>query len=114
MPSSPYVAGDYLDLVVSIVDGAGVAVDLSGLQSARYAITAYGGPTTALVSKSLGAGIVLTDDASGVLTVTLDNGDTGGLVGKYSHELEIIDADGRVVTVMQGEIRIAAQALLPA
>lgn len=113
-PAATYVAGDHLELVVSVVDGDGAAVDLAGLQGARYVITTSSGSTAALALKSLGSGIAVTDEAGGVLTVTLSSGDTGSLAGTYAHELEIIDALGRVATVMQGQIKIARQALLPA
>lgn len=113
VPSQPYVAGDYLELVVSVVDGAGAVVDLTDLQGARYAITAAPSSSTALVSKSLGSGVAVTNAEGGEITATLDNGDTGALAGSYRHEFEIIDAAGRVSTVLQGQFKITAQMILP-
>ena len=112
-----YIAGDYLELVVTILDGDGEPVDISGILAARYVITKAGAGDypigSALVSKALGSGIAITNGAAGVLTVTIANGDTGALVGGYRHELEITDADGRVSTVLLGRVVITAQAILP-
>lgn len=112
--SSRYVAGDYLELAVTVVDEAGDAVDISGASAIRYGISAIGpggGPQgPALVTKSLGSGIAITNGAGGIFTVTLASGDTAALLGTYFHEAEII-VDGKVSTVFRGDITVAAQLL---
>lgn len=110
--SAIYVAGDYLELVVSIQDGDGSPFDLTGIQGARYAIVPYPGAATPLLTKSLGAGITVTDEGGGVMTIALDNGDTDGMQGKFNHELEITDSGDRISTVMIGEFHVTAQSLV--
>jgi len=113
-----YVAGDHLELVVTVLDSSGGSpVNVTGITDARFVITrsdAGGNPVgAALVSKTLGGGIAVTDGPAGEITVTLDNGDTGTLAGTYRHELEITDADGRISTVLIGGFGVVGQAILP-
>lgn len=116
--NAPYVAGDYLDLVVTAVDGDGDPIDISGAAGMRYSISAMlsnGEPTgPSLLTKSLGSGVALTNGAAGVFTITLANGDTGGMPGVHYHEAEMIDSEGRVVTLFRGSIAVTRQLILPA
>jgi hypothetical protein len=112
-----YVAGDYLELLVTVTDGAGAPVNLAGATAIRYAVTRRGpggAPILpAVIVKSLGSGVAVTDAAAGKFTVTLANGETGALAGTYRHEAEVTDADGRISTVFIGAFGIEAQAILP-
>ena len=115
--NAPYVAGDYLDLVVTAVDGAGAPLNISGAANLRYSISAIlanGQPSgSPLLTRALGSGVAITDAGAGLFVVTLENGATGDLSGPYYHEAELIDDDGRVVTLFQGWIKIAPQLILP-
>ena len=112
-----YVAGDYLDLVVTVLDKDGETVDISNVGSIRYGImkTNYAGEPSGppLVLKTLVNGVELTDAANGVFTVTLDSGDTDLLRGTYYHEAEIIDKNDNVLTIFIGQFDVKAQGLLP-
>lgn len=116
--NAPYVAGDYLDLVVTAVNAAGSPIDISDAQNIRYWISAglaNGQPVGAvLLMKSLGSGIAITNGVGGVFVVTIANGDTGSMAGLRYHEAEMIDSDGRVVTLFKGVLQIAPQLILPA
>jgi len=92
--------GDNLTLVIAVTDSAGESADVSDAQSSEYGIFDLEG--TQYVSKRLGFGVEI---ATNVVTVTLIPEDTLDLApGLYTQELEIIDADGAVHTVYQGEI----------
>lgn len=97
-------SGDTRTLTVTVRDTSGAAVDLTGA-TARWALAKKVGQA-ALVSKSTGSGIELTDAANGEFTVTLDPADTADLVGDYWHEAEVTDSAGRVVTVFQARASI--------
>ena len=60
----------------------------------------------AVLSKSLGSGLTITNAASGVLQITLDAADTTNLGGHYRHELQITDASSNVNTVSTGLLYI--------
>ena len=115
--TDPYVAGDYLDLVVTVLDKDGETVDISNIGSIRYGIMktdSAGGPSgPPVILKTLIDGVALTDAANGVFTVTLDSGDTDLLRGTYYHEAEIIDENDNVSTIFIGQFYVKAQGLLP-
>lgn len=85
-----YVAGDTMVLTFSVVDDAGVAVNLTGATfrwgvGKRISIAQIGTP---VVTKTLGSGVVVATPTSGVAVVTLTAGDMTA-IGDYIHELEI-------------------------
>jgi hypothetical protein len=94
-------AGDSRDIVVTVTDSQGAAVDLTGAAVA-WQLARSAGSAAAVVSKSLGAGIAITDGPNGVFTVTLDPADTESLTGLYYHEAEVTDAAGNRSTVLTG------------
>ena len=112
-----YVAGDFLELVVTILGGDGEPVDLTGASAIRYVVTrqgAGGDPVgAALVSRTLGSGIAVTNGPAGQITITLPNGATDNLLGSYRHECEVTDDEGRISTVFIGRFTVEAQAIMP-
>ena len=94
-------AGDSRDIVVTVADSQGAAVDLTGAAIA-WQLARSAGSAAPAVSKSLGAGIAITDGPNGVFTVTLDPADTEGLTGLCYHEAEVTDAAGNRSTVLSG------------
>lgn len=88
-------------LQFSVVDTSDVAVNITGwaLQWGlwRYPVTrSASGVTTALVSKTDGSGITITNGAGGVCQVAVADSDTDGLEGSdsplYWHELRRTDS----------------------
>lgn len=112
--SHPYIAGDDVTLVFTVVDSAGAAVDLSSstIRWGLFASPGYQPATTASVSKaSGGSGIDTTSAASGIVKVSIDSADTTDLdPGKYYQELEAVDG-GEVSTLATGEFWITLQRL---
>lgn len=100
----PFTGGDDLVIEVTVQDGSGEPLSLSGLQSAKFDIATAPGEDP-LVSKSLGAGVAVTDASIGRLNVTLDASDTEGMSGAFEYELEVVDASGKRQTPVYGRIR---------
>lgn len=93
------IRGDSRDLTINITDEAGVPVDVSTAPDITYSIFDVSNPV-ALVTKTIGDGVVV---VTSTITVTLDAADTE-LLGPaaYVHEMQIIMADGKVYTPLQG------------
>ena len=99
-------AGDTFEFSVT-VDWPGETATLAGATIKWSA--AKSAKDTALISKSIGSGIVVTDSAIRTFKVTLLPADTDGLAdGAYYHEAEITFADGRVKTPLRGRMTIDA------
>lgn len=96
------VSGDSKTLDIGIVDGDGVAVDVSTAPAIAYQIAASPA-ATALVTKTLASGITV---ATSTVSVTLAPADTASLAGVYYHELQVTDAGGRVFTALSGYVTI--------
>ena len=56
----------------------------------------------AIVTKTTGDGITITDDLGGVFEIVLDPADTAALKGQHYHEGELVDAASRPATVVFG------------
>ena len=96
------VAGDTAELSFSVYEEDGLtAQDLSGASIAWQMRRA--GSSTALVSKTTGDGITVTDAEAGKLTVSLDPEDTEDLAaGRYAHGAVVTDSDDNVSTISLG------------
>ena len=98
------VSGDTASLIVRIVDENRKPLDVSGAIAVTYELAeSVGG--TALITKTLLDGIVITGST---ITVTFGTADTAGLSGDYYHELQITDANNKVFTPIRGTVTIEA------
>jgi hypothetical protein len=104
-------AGDTKVLVVSVADEKGAAVDITGTVI-RWQL-AKSVTSTALILKSVGAGVTIIDGPSGRFDVSLDAGDTLPLHGSYYYEGEIDDG-GIISTVLTGIVQINLALIDPA
>lgn len=95
--------GDYVRLVVGVVDSAGSAVDISGFASIEYAIadSVKGFP---VIYKTLGDGIAIGGDNASFI-ITLSESDTAQIPKDYSyHECRLTNGmEGR--TLFAGPLR---------
>jgi len=98
------VSGDSKDIVVSVLDELDQVVPITG--ASAVFILSKTEFSAALVTKTTGGGIVITDGPAGVLTVSLDPADTEALVGTHYMEIELTDASLRVSTIVTGHIDI--------
>ena len=88
-------SGDSRELQFTIIDENGAAVVLTGATPIKWELAraAPGDDAApmgaALVQKSLGSGVTITDDVTGKLTVVLAPANTEDLAGRHYFELEI-------------------------
>lgn len=76
---------------------------IADILGASWAMTPFEDEVTPVVSKSLGSGITVPTD--GVVLVALDEADTIGLSGEFSHELRLLGVGG-VVTAARGKVTV--------
>lgn len=106
-------AGDYRVLGVDVKDPAGAPIDLSGAAAIRWQLGKEPGKPP-LASKSIGAGITVTDPVAGLFDVELTNADTETLKpGDYYHEAEVIITTGRPATILSGALTIKPTLIKP-
>lgn len=98
--------GDTKRLTVTVKDPAGAVVSLVGAQSIKWWVAKTVRSTVRLIEKSVGSGIVVTNAAGGVITITLSPANTVAVSGSYYHELEVIDSAGDIGTVLRGTLTI--------
>lgn len=99
------VSGDSKDIVVSVLDESDQVVPITG--ASAVFILSKTQFTAALVTKTTGSGIVITDGPGGVLTVSLLPADTEPLIGQHYFEIELTDTNSKVSTVAVGHINLA-------
>lgn len=97
------VQGDDLTYTLTVNDADGNAVDLTGASAAVFTVKKNYSDDTAVIEKTLGAGVVITTPASGVVTVTLSDSDTDIEDGTYMFELQVTDSSGNISTVRKSD-----------
>lgn len=100
--------GDDKTYEATLTDGAGVPIDLSALAGTDLTFTVRRRPhtATALVTKTIGAGITVTDAPAGKCTVALAAADTSGLGNwrqTFGWDIQAIIA-GKTSTVAEGKL----------
>lgn len=67
--------------------------------------------SSALITKTVGSGIALSDPVNGQFTITLEPADTASLAGRYYHEAQITDSSGDISTGLVGHATIKTDAI---
>jgi hypothetical protein len=99
-------SGDDKSLAVTVYAEDGITpVDITGF-TVTWILSARPTGSVAIVTKTVGSGITLTDPGNGVFTVTLADTDTDALLGKYYHQARITDQSGNKSTVLFGLVDI--------
>lgn len=98
-------AGDTKDIVVTVDDGDGIPVNLTGA-SIKWVLKKATVTGAQQVLKTMANGIFLTDPLAGEFTVRLATADTNAISGKFYHEAEVTDSSGNVSTVFTGTVKI--------
>lgn len=96
------MSGNSKNIEVTIKDKEGNAVDLTGA-TVKWLVHSSG---TQRVYKDTANGILITDAENGEILISLLSSDTSSLSGEYSHELKIIDSDGKASTVAVGKMNV--------
>lgn len=101
---NPLYAGESRVLNNTISDSAGNPVNLSGATITFKAAKRRNG--AAIITKSIGSGITVTNAGAGQHTVTLDPADTAALRGVLFWHIRVTDVGGRVSTTNIGTVAI--------
>jgi len=115
--------GDSRKITGTVVDAAGTAVDLTGVSGTDLSWVlatldtnaAEPAPRgTALVTKTLTAGITVVSAVAGTIEIALDEADTTGRRAPlgYYHELQLV-LGGETTTVMFGIITLSRDIVVP-
>ena len=105
----PVIAGRTFVLQFTIASLT--AAEVASAEWVLIDINPIEGTPTSLVTKTVGAGIVLTDDAAGLLvTVTVDPADTAALSGDYFHRFDYVHTDGSSYEGARGTGRLTPRA----
>ena len=100
-PEIEVFQGESRDIEFEVVDDEGDPFDLTGFDVLFKAVR---DETEVEISKSTGAGIVVTDAPAGKTVLSLDSDDTSD-AGHYLMELRITD-NGTTVTTLFGDLTI--------
>ena len=87
-----------------MLNAVGAPVDITGTLI-RWQLAKAASSSTALVEKSVGAGITIVGGPAGRFDVLLDPEDTLPLIGGYYYEAEVDDG-GTISTVLTGTVQI--------
>ena len=102
-------SGDDRVLEVSITDSANAALNITGATVtwalSRAVADKVEPKGAAIVTKTVGSGITLTNPSGGVLQVAIAETDTDDLAGTYYHEMQLV-LSGDTSTVMYGTVTI--------
>jgi len=99
-------SGNDAKLSVTLTDAdTGEALNLTGTLELVWAL-AKNAQATALLTKTLGAGVVITDASAGIVEVTLDAADTEPLKGTFYQEMRLTNSVGKKSTLLYGEVEI--------
>lgn len=105
--------GDNRTFQVTVKDGDGVAVDITGA-AIKFSVKEEISDTDYEIQKTVGSGITITDAANGIYEVYLLPADTQNMgVGIYEYDSELTTAGGNVYTVVRGEFTVQAEITRP-
>jgi hypothetical protein len=107
--------GDSAVFTVVLTDASGEPLDLAETEL-TFTVKRSAFDADALIQKTVGAGITVTDESAGVATITLEPGDTADIdVRGPSLRWDVqIDSGGDIRTPLSGRLAIAADITLPA
>lgn len=98
-------AGDDKQIVISVKDAAGLAVNVNGF-TPHWGLFRIGDGFE-LISKTGAGQAEVTNATAGEITITIDAADTVSLAGTFYHELDVVDLAGKRATVAGGSLEIA-------
>lgn len=104
---------DYQPITITVTL-AGSALNLTGLQAAKFLAKneLTDADASAVLTKTLGAGITITDARSGKLKIELEASDTQGIAASMLYyTLKITDGLGKTRTVANGRLDLIQTAI---
>ena len=104
--------GNDVAIDVTLFDATGAALDVTGA-TLEWGMAPKAGVDATLRKSTAGGSdeIDVTDAPGGLATVHVDAADTAALQGEYRHELRMIDAAGKITTLLTGTLVIRTSIL---
>jgi cyanophycinase-like exopeptidase len=105
--------GDTIPLSIAVTR-EGTAVDLTGAALRFVAKRRLkDADVDALITKTIGAGITVTDAAAGAAVIMIDPADTDGFLKGMTLQCEVqmVESDGTITTVAQGTLEVKIDAV---
>lgn len=97
-----YFSGNDVRLLFTAIDeDTQLPLNLSGAQALEWKL-AKKATSSALIEKSLGNGVTITDPSGGLFEVAIDAEDTEALKGDHYHEVRLTNSSGKKVTLAYG------------
>jgi hypothetical protein len=101
-------SGNDVTLTVTVTDRAtGNPLDLTGAQALIYSLGKSATAGSAIITKTLSAGVQLLDAEEGQLEISLTAADLEPLNGTYYHELRLTNALGKKATLLHGTVTVS-------
>lgn len=102
--------GDDRTITLTLTDGNGNALDLTGASLWFYVYKADGSAT--VITKTVGSGITVATPASGIATVAISNANTASLLAadlnvNLPFEVQYKSAGGSIATVAEGFLYVS-------
>jgi hypothetical protein len=106
---SGYHSGDTMRLRCTVQDEDGDVVDIRDADI-TFALAQNQTSSSVIFTKDNigGGGVTITDGVNGKFLVEIEPSDTASLDGTFPYEIEIVDTDGDVATVLTGSLVVAA------
>lgn len=102
-----YFSGNDISFAGRFTDEAtGDPLDLSGAQMLTYAVSRSATARTPLIEKQLGDGVTVVSPTGGLAQIVLGSSDTEPLSGTYYHEVRLVNAQGRKMTLLYGKVTV--------
>lgn len=106
MSTLSLIRGDDRTLTVTVVDDLGAAANLTGILGMWFTVKRHQTDTDleAVIQKSLGSGVAVTDAAGGIATVTLTAANTASATGLHFWDVQVKTAAGLITTLATGSV----------
>jgi hypothetical protein len=100
-------SGDSQDFNFSVTDAAAAATDLTGA-AVKFKIS-RSPQSAAIIVKTIGAGITITNALGGLFKASLVASDTNNLNGKFYFQAQVTDSGGNRSVISHGAINFKPQ-----
>lgn len=99
-------SGDSQVINIQITEGDAATPRNLTSDDVRWVLADSAGDTPIIEKSTTGSDVVKTNPSEGEIEVRLDKSDTEEMYGRYHHEAEVEDDQGRELTVMSGSVKI--------
>lgn len=98
--------GDSRSVEITVFDSEGNAVDVASYTGATLTVNSLLNPPDISTQLFESTGDTVTDGINGVITFPITTTDTDQTPGTYFYDIELIDADGEVDTIIKSKFVI--------